>query len=149
MPVVPPQGKKEKVQVGVKPSILQKFKNFLLKVRKNYIKHFFRYSVFAVLLMEVLSLLMSGLKNYSTYWYPLLTQITLFALCFPMFSMANRLRLCLRKKLAFGLLSLSYFLGIIYLILGGFSDALYFKITQYLLLIGVFLCVALSIRKAC
>lgn len=137
MASVPTQGKKGK-----------KVSRMLNKLVTNYKKNFFRYSIFALIIVEGLSFWLQKYDNYTLFWYPLLTQIALFSLVYPMFSMSNVFKFCLRKKIAFGLLSLYYALGIFYLIVGGFSDDLYMK-AQYLIYGGVAICLLLSIRKGC
>jgi hypothetical protein len=120
MAVVPPQGNKK----------------ILKRIAENYKKYFFRYTIFAILLCEILSLFMVGLDNYATYWYPLLSTNCIFALVFHIFIKSKTFKFCKRKKIAFGFLSLYYFINILYLILR-IPDSYFFKVVAGLLLLAV------------
>jgi hypothetical protein len=111
-------------------------RNFLVKIANNYKEHFFRYTIFAVLLCEILSIFMVGLDNYATYWYPLLNTNCIFALVFHIFIKSKTFKFCKRKKLAFGFLSLYYFINILYAILR-IPDSYFYSVVTGLLLLAV------------
>lgn len=120
MAVVPPQGNKK----------------VLKRIVESYKKYFFRYTIFIVLLCEILSIFMSGLDNYATYWYPLLNTNCIFALVFHIFVKSKVFKFCKRKRIAFGFLSLYYFINILYLTLR-IPDSYFYNAVTSLLLLAV------------
>ena len=88
-----------------------------------------RLSLFYLLAIEVISLFIRNVKNYACYWYPLMTQIGFFLVVFTFLMYRERLRFCLRKKLAVAFLSLYYLFGVIALVFQ-FTDKVYFEWTS-------------------
>lgn len=99
----------------------KKAKDYLTEQKSN----FKRLSIFYLLAMELVSLKLRNLKGYECYWYPLLTQVGLFLLVFTFLMYRERLRFCLRKKLAVAFLSAYYLFGTAALVFG-FSDKTYY-----------------------
>ena len=119
---------------------------FLKKLASNYKKHFFKYGVFGLLIIEVLSTSMVYWDEYTLFWYPLLTQIALFIMAFPQWALGNIFKYCTRKRIAFGFLSIYYLTGIIYLTLG-LTDSVYYDIISGVSLVGAGICALLTIFK--
>ena len=130
MAAVPPQGNKK----------------VLKRLANSYKKHFFRYGVFTLLLIELLSIKMVNLDNYTSYWYPLMTQIALFIMVFPQWVLGNAFKYCTRKKLVFMCLSLYYLFGAIYLITG-LKDSFYYDVISGITLFGSIICAILTVFK--
>lgn len=119
---------------------------FLKRIVNDYKKNFFRYGVFGLLILEVLSVQIVNVGDYASFWYPLLTQIALFIMVFPQWALGNIFKYCTRKKIAFGFLSIYYLTGIIYLTLG-LTDSVYYTIISSVALVGAGICALLTIFK--
>lgn len=114
---------------------------------KKTCKKTFIYSVFVLILIEVLSLFIRDSKDYVNIYYPLLTQISMFLMLFNIFYSSDKLRFCTRKKLAI-LSLLSYYCIGIFSIFVKAKAANYVNIVSNLLLVTAVVLVFLSlIRK--
>lgn len=96
-------------------------------------KSFLIYSLFCLLLIEVVSIFIRYNENYVQYWYPLLTQIGFFLLVFSLFLWRERLHFCYRKNVAVFVLALYYLFGA-FSIVAQVSDKAYTSIISYSLL---------------
>ena len=119
---------------------------FLKRLTNDYKKNFFRYGVFGLLILEILSIQMTYIENYTYFWYPLLTQIALFIMVFPQWVLGGVFKYCTRKRIAFCFLSIYYFTGIIYLVLG-LTDNVYYDIISSISIVGAGICALLTIFK--
>lgn len=100
-------------------------------------KSFLIYSIFYVLLAEVVSYFLRYEKNYACKIYPMLSNLEFFVLFFSLFLWNDRLHFCLRKNLAVLFLSVYFFFGFIALAFN-FQDSTYtFWISIGLLSISV------------
>lgn len=112
-----------------------KIVNEYLQERK---KPFLVYSIFAVLLIEFFTTIFnwfyeSTITQYDKYlmfYYPLLTQLSLFIIFFSIFLWKDRLHFCDRKNGAIFYLSLYYLFGVIS-ILFCFSSDFYYKCISF------------------
>lgn len=73
----------------------------------------YRYGIFAVILIDLASLIMKYLDVYSVSTYVLLTQLVCFLLIFNCGYENRPKRYCLRKRIAFKTLGLYYLIGAI------------------------------------
>lgn len=80
-------------------------------------KPFLVYSIFYLLLIEIVSYFLCEIQNYACYWYPLLTNTGFFLIVLSIYLWNDKLRFCFRKNLAFLFLSLYYLFGSIAIIL--------------------------------
>lgn len=96
------------------------------------------YSVFLILLVEFSSTIFNFFYKstitqydvYCMYYYPLLTQLSMFIIFFSLFLWKERLYFCDRKNAATFYLSLYYLFGFIS-ILFCFSSDFYYKIINF------------------
>lgn len=82
-----------------------------MNLTKKVCKKTFIYSVFFIILVEVFSLFIRDKNNYVNYYYPILTQLSLFIMLFNIFYSSSKLRFCNRKKLAIFSLMMYYLVG--------------------------------------
>ena len=74
-------------------------------------KKFIRYGVFAIVLLEVFSLLFNKSDFYTLWLYDLLVQLTSVIFVLILLFRPVKLELCTRKKLAYKSIGLYYLLG--------------------------------------
>lgn len=91
------------------------------------------YSIFFILLGEIISYFLRYEKNYACKIYPMLSQLELFLIFFSIYLWNDRLRFCYRKRLATFFLS-SYFLFGFFSLLFNITDVLYTTIISWGLL---------------
>jgi hypothetical protein len=120
-------------------------KSALIKTVK---KGSFIYPMFIVLALELTSILAWNVseKSYLTFWYPLLTQVTIATLLFGFLPQVFSPISCQRKKIAYYLLA-GYYVFNIGAIAFKVSDLVYTEIISYSLLAGAFLLTLFSIYK--
>ena len=82
------------------------------------------YSIFCVLLAEIVSYFFRYEKNYACYIFPLISQLEMFLIIFSIYLWNDRLRFCLRKKTASLFLSFYFLIGFLSL-LSGLTDSIY------------------------
>lgn len=111
MPGIPPCGLKCRVAQA----------HSYLKENK---KSFLVYSIFYVLLAEIVSYFLRYEKNYACKIYPMLSSLEFFVLFFSLFLWNDKLRFCLRKNLAVLFLSMYYLFGF-FAVLFNLSDSVY------------------------
>ena len=80
-------------------------------VTKKVKKKFVRYAVFAIILLEVFSLLFNKSSFYTLWLYDLLIQLTSVIFVLVLLLRPVKLELCSRKKLAYKIMGLYYLLG--------------------------------------
>lgn len=102
-------------------------------------KPFLTYSIFILLVLEWFSL---GYQKtfpqtpnmvydrYLFFWYPLLTQLGFFVVCFSLFLWKDRFHFCYRKSAVVFYLSCYYLLGFLG-VLFCFSASIYYTIVSY------------------
>jgi len=106
---------------GVPPcSLCKKVKAYLVENKKAFLI----YSIFYVLVAEILSYFLRYEKEYACYYYPLLSQLEFFLIFFSLYLWNDRLHFCLRKNLAVLFLS-GYFLFGFIAVLFKVQDAFY------------------------
>lgn len=106
---------------GVPPcSLCKKAKAYLVENKKSFLI----YSIFYVLVAEILSYFLRYEKEYACYYYPLLSQLEFFLIFFSLYLWNDRLHFCLRKNLAVLFLS-GYFLFGFIAVLFKVQDAFY------------------------
>lgn len=114
-----------------------------LKIQK---KPFLLYSIFYLLVIELLSFMIRDWKNYACFWYPLLTQIGYAVLLFSIFLWGERLHFCVRKNITVVGLFLYYFTGSVSLIFG-VSNNTYIEIAMLVLFLISMISILLTIFK--
>jgi hypothetical protein len=80
-------------------------------VTKKLKKKFVRYAVFAIILLEVFSLLFNKSSFYTLWLYDLLVQLTSVIFVLVLLLRPIKLELCSRKKLAYKVMGLYYLFG--------------------------------------
>ena len=75
-------------------------------------KKFIRYAVFAIILLEVFSLLFNKSQFYTLWLYDLLVQLSSVIFVLILFFRPVKLEICTRKKIAYKSLGLYYLLGL-------------------------------------
>ena len=119
-------------------------KNTVKFINKNMYKHVMIYAFFYLLLFEGLSLLLRDREDYSLYWYPLLTQFALTVIFYNLYLFRNRLRFCLRKKIAVASLTAYYGLGVLTMIFQ-ICNTVYLQFINHLLLLVTMFTLLLTI----
>lgn len=114
---------------------------------QNNRKSFLIYSIFFLLAVEVFSIFIRYSENYTTYWYPLLTQLGFFLLVFSLFLWRERLHFCYRKNMAVFVLALYYLFGVISIVFQ-ISDKTYTSAISYSMLGLVVILFIASIFKS-
>ena len=104
------------------------------------------YAIFAILILEICSLFLRELETYVDYWYPLLSQITLFVVLFSTYLKSDAHRFCQRRKIAFLLLSIYFAFGATSIIFQ-IKNQFYLDIATFILLGGVFSSILLTLFK--
>ena len=85
--------------------------------KKKTIKHYYIvYAFVGVMIIELLSLFASYDDKYLTFYYPLLTQLTVMIILLNLALNSERLRFCYRKTTALYILSGYYLFNIIAMI---------------------------------
>jgi hypothetical protein len=108
MPGVPPCGLKcriNKATTYVKETLQESKKGILV------------YSIFFILLGEIISYFFRYEKNYACKIYPMISQLELFLLVFSLYLWNERLRFCFRKILATLFLAIYFLFGFFSLLL--------------------------------
>lgn len=95
MPAVPPR------------SLGGRLKQITKTVKQKYL----RYSIFAIVVLEMISILMLTLDIYSVYVYDTFVQLTCLLFVLQAFYRPFKDRYCLRKRIAYRLLMLYYSFG--------------------------------------
>ena len=142
MPVVPPQGNKKPVV----PPQGNKRKKLITVLSKAFKQNFWVYTVFFIVLLETISLFLKDLKSYQGFIYPLLSQFTMLVLTFHFVIKSKSLKFCFRKKIAFAVLSIYYFLNIIYLVFS-ISDNIFYNIITVLMFATIFILSLLTLKE--
>lgn len=142
MPVVPPQGNKKPVV----PPQGNKRKKLITVLSKAFKKNLWVYTVFFIVLLETISLFLKDLKSYQGFIYPLLSQFTMLVLTFHFVIKSKSLKFCFRKKIAFTVLSIYYFLNIIYLVFS-ISDNIFYNIITVLMFATIFILSLLTLKE--
>ena len=106
------------------------------KAIKKTPKHIYRYGIFAIILMDLASLLMKYLDVYSITTYVLLTQLSCAILVFNSSYVNRPKRFCIRKRIAFSTLGIYYLIGSVS-VLFGFDNDIYNYIVSPLILLSV------------
>jgi hypothetical protein len=125
-------------------SIPMKIMNIIKNIHNKVNTNIFTYSIFAILITEVISIFLADRKDYLFYWMPLLSNIIIAILVLQNLPKAKLLRFCFRKKLAYYALSLYYIFNIICLLFQC-SDSFYSCMINYGLLSIVWLLVFLTL----
>ena len=86
-------------------------KQIIVKTSKKVSNKFVRYGVFAIILIELFSLLFNKSDFYTLWLYDLLVQLTSFIFIGVLLLRPIKLKLCSRKKIAFKVMGLYYLLG--------------------------------------
>jgi hypothetical protein len=114
---------------------------------KKDIKHYYLvYAFVGVMIIELLSLFLSYSDNYLTFWYPLLTQLTVLIILLNLVLNTKKLRFCYRKKTALYVLS-GYYLFNIMAVIFNIGDFAYSIIVNVLVVIACSLLFITSIIK--
>lgn len=87
-------------------------------------KPFLIYSIFYLLIIEIVSLFLANNENYACYWFPLLTNTGFFLLTFSICLWNEKLHFCQRKKQATKFLASYYLFGTVAILLN-ISDSNY------------------------
>lgn len=114
-------------------ALCKKVKEVLIENKKPFLV----YSIFYLLIIEVVSYYLADRKNYACYWYPLLTNTGFFLIVFSIFLWNDRLRFCLRKNLAVLFLSIYYLFGSVAIICNVSNTTYTFWVSVGLLAISV------------
>ncbi len=142
MPVVPPQGNKRPVV----PPQGNKRKKLITVLSKAFKQNLWVYTVFFIVLLETISLFLKDLKSYQGFIYPLLSQFTMLVLTFHFVIKSKSLKFCFRKQIAFTVLSIYYFLNIIYLVFS-ISDNIFYNIITVLMFATIFILSLLTLKE--
>ena len=113
----------------------KKVKDFVTKSVK---KHYLTYSLFYILFIEMISSVLYktvSFNSYNLFWYPFLNASGYFILFLTLFLLKDRLRFCLRKKIAVGCLTF-YYLFSLSCVVFQFSEEFYINAINHTL-IGV------------
>ena len=115
--------------------------------KKKTIKHYYIvYAFVGVMVIELLSLFASYDNNYLTFYYPLLTQLTVMIILLNLTLNSERLRFCYRKTTALYILS-GYYLFNIMAIIFNIGDFAYSIVVNVLIVITCSLLFITSIIK--
>ena len=73
----------------------------------------YKYNIFAVIVLEVLSMFLRESDKYVNYYYPLLSQLVLAVLVFTIYHKAKFLKYCTRKIWAYRFLMYYFVFGVV------------------------------------
>ena len=77
----------------------------------------YKYNIFAVIVLEVLSMFLRESDKYVNYYYPLLSQLVLAVLVFTIYHKAKFLKYCTRKIWAYRFLMYYFVFGVVSIVL--------------------------------
>lgn len=77
----------------------------------------YKYNIFAVIVLEVLSMFLRESDKYVNYYYPLLSQLVLAVLVFTIYHKAKVLKYCTRKIWAYRFLMYYFVFGVVSIVL--------------------------------
>lgn len=77
----------------------------------------YKYNIFAVIVLEVLSMFLRESDKYVNYYYPLLSQLVLSVLVFTIYHKAKFLKYCTRKIWAYRFLMYYFVFGVVSIVL--------------------------------
>ena len=107
----------------------------------------YKYAIFLVLFIEILTYFLASCDSYALYYYPMLSSLCLALLVYGFALKGKILRFCTRKTWAFKFLTYYYVFGFLSVLLQ-LSDKVYTEYISYgLLTIAVFLAVSTFYRN--
>ena len=118
--------------------------NVINKTTKTAKKKFVRYGVFAIILLELFSLLFNKSEFYTLWLYDLLVQVSSLIFIGVLLLRPVKLDLCTRKKLAFKVMGLYYLLGMFSIVFKIGSE--YNVIANLLLLSTALILILISLK---
>jgi hypothetical protein len=136
---------------------LCKAPEIISKYLENRKKHFLKFSIFIILVIEWFSIFYNKTythpkhniyDSYLMYYYPLLTQLALFVIFFSIFLWKDRLHFCFRKAATTFYLSLYYLLGVLSVLLCLSADFYYEAISIGSLAIASFIFIVSLLRSS-
>ena len=107
-------------------------------------KHFYRLDIILVLLIEIASMFMNMNENYMLYRFPMMMYGIVYILLRTVISDSIKLKYCIRKRLAYKVLSY-YFLFGMFSILFQVGNSIYTTVINNTLLILTTVLVAISL----
>ncbi len=124
-------------------------KSVVCRIQNSIKKHvnpkIYRYGVFSVICIEILSIILKQYDLYSVKMYCILTQIVCALLVYNSNYSVKPKKLCTRKKLAYNTLFAYYIIGAVSLTVG-VSYNFYSDIINYVLLFVSFILILLSFK---
>lgn len=114
-------------------------------IKKHINPKIYRYGIFSVICIEILSILLKQFDLYSVKTYCILTQIVCALLIYNNNYSLKPKKLCIRKKWAYNTLFSYYIVGAVSLI-AGVSYNFYSDIINYVLLFVSFILILLSFK---
>ena len=105
-----------------------------------------KYGIFAVLIIELISLFLYNSKDYLTVIYPFMANATIFILLYKNYCDRVELKYCQRAKIALIALCLYFFIGGLAVVFKPVG-ILYNYYIDYVLLLTAFICILLTIYK--
>lgn len=116
------------------------------KIVKKHIKpKLYRYGVFIVICLEIISLLLKHFDLYSVKLYCILTHFVCALLIYNNNYSIKPKKLCVRKKWAYNTMFIYYLIGVFSLVLG-VSYGFYSQIVNFVLLFISFILLYLSLK---
>lgn len=111
----------------------------LQQIKKNIESNLYKYAIFVVLFIELLTYFLADSKQYLVYYYPMLSSLCLGLLVYGFALKGKILKFCTRKIWAFKFLTYYYFFGFLS-VLFQLSDKVYTEYISYgLLIIAIFI----------
>jgi hypothetical protein len=107
-----------------------------------------KYTIFIILVMEIISIIMSKILNedYVYFWFPFFANNTILLLFYKDYCQRKILKYCQRTTVALRL-SIAYFALNTFVMLTGYLAGFYYDIVTYLLLTTAFLIILLTLYK--
>ncbi len=117
---------------------------------KNIVKDakskLYKYDIFIIVVLEIISLFVTKDMDYVLYVFPFLNYITIYILLRTIIAKSNYLKHCIRKKLAYKVISYYYLFGL-FSIIFQIGDNIYSTVVGNCLLLVTIVLVLMSFFK--
>jgi len=113
---------------------------------KSIEKKLYKYDIFLIIVLSVLSSFVSDNVNYTNYIFPLLMYVVVYVLLRTIITKADRLKHCVRKKLAYKTISY-YFLFGMFSIMFQIGNNVYSTVVNNGLLVLTMILLVLSMKN--